>query len=216
MSVPPAFSTDPLRITPWDDSVIDQVGFDARDVYVERFWLPVLGPTATFVLRQFADRFDRQPQGFSLTIDEIAHTVGLSHKAGRSSPVCKAIDRLFHYRIAQPCIGGRPARRRRPPGLVDGMTVRRRLPPIARRMIDRFPPALREHHAVHLSRHPRGVVRVPPATAEQLARTLLSLGEDPVDIRRHLRIMRQPDEVVDAVAGAVLARAGLARATSDR
>jgi hypothetical protein len=34
-----------LRIEPWLDPVIDEVGYDPRSEYVETFWLPVLGPT---------------------------------------------------------------------------------------------------------------------------------------------------------------------------
>jgi hypothetical protein len=34
-----------LRVEPWPDPVIDEVGHDPRSSYVETFWLPVLGPT---------------------------------------------------------------------------------------------------------------------------------------------------------------------------
>jgi hypothetical protein len=33
-----------LQILPWADPVIDQVGYDPRSRYVERFWLGILGP----------------------------------------------------------------------------------------------------------------------------------------------------------------------------
>ena len=39
--------TDRLRIVRWADPVVDVVGHDLRSTYVERFWLPVLGPTTT-------------------------------------------------------------------------------------------------------------------------------------------------------------------------
>ena len=36
--------TPSLFVAPWPDPVIDQVGHDPRSVYVERFWLGILGP----------------------------------------------------------------------------------------------------------------------------------------------------------------------------
>ena len=37
--------TPTLFVVPWGDPVIDTVGYDPRAVYVERFWLGILGPT---------------------------------------------------------------------------------------------------------------------------------------------------------------------------
>ena len=36
-----------IRVEPWPDPVIDELGHDPRSAYVETFWLPVLGPTTT-------------------------------------------------------------------------------------------------------------------------------------------------------------------------
>lgn len=36
----------PLLVVPWNDPVCDQLGMDPRSAYVERFWLPLLGPTS--------------------------------------------------------------------------------------------------------------------------------------------------------------------------
>ena len=36
-----------LAIVPWDDPVFALRGHDPRDHYVERFWLPILGPSST-------------------------------------------------------------------------------------------------------------------------------------------------------------------------
>ena len=38
-----------LVVVPWNDDVVDPVGFDPRSQYVELFWLNVLGPTATWL-----------------------------------------------------------------------------------------------------------------------------------------------------------------------
>lgn len=38
---------DHLRITRWDDPVVDAVGHDPRSAYVERYWLALLGPSSS-------------------------------------------------------------------------------------------------------------------------------------------------------------------------
>ena len=57
MSIPipdPLLPTDHLRVTPWPDAVIDALGHDPRSPYVEQFWLSVLGPSTTWLLRRLA------------------------------------------------------------------------------------------------------------------------------------------------------------------
>ena len=41
-----------LTIRPWADPVIDRVGHDPRSSYVEQFWLAILGPSTTWLLRR--------------------------------------------------------------------------------------------------------------------------------------------------------------------
>src|ERR1044072_7549640 len=43
-----------LPVRPWPDSVIDALGHDPRSAYVERFWLGILGPSTTWLLRYLA------------------------------------------------------------------------------------------------------------------------------------------------------------------
>ena len=76
MSVDPSRSTVeassrcPLsvHVTPWHDPVVDRRGHDPRSVYVEQFWLGVLGPTATWLLRRLVAGFDHQPDGYELDV----------------------------------------------------------------------------------------------------------------------------------------------------
>jgi hypothetical protein len=72
----------PLLVVPWRDPVVDALGFDPRSAYVERFHLPLLGPTATWLLRRFAAEFDSQPQGFSLDAADCARSIGIGNKGG--------------------------------------------------------------------------------------------------------------------------------------
>src|ERR1700679_327867 len=59
-----------LAVVPWPDPVIDTLGYDPRSWYVEQFWLPIVGPTATWLLRRIVSRFDTEPDGFDLDLDE--------------------------------------------------------------------------------------------------------------------------------------------------
>jgi hypothetical protein len=57
-----------LVVLPWADPVIDPIGHDPRSRYVELFWLGVLGPTATLLLRRLADGLESYPDGFELDV----------------------------------------------------------------------------------------------------------------------------------------------------
>lgn len=120
------------RITPWLDDVVDRRGHDPRSAYVERYWLAVIGPTATWIMRRFADEFDRSPDGFSIDLDHTACTMGLSFNRGGHSPFGKALHRCVMFGVALPT--------------PDGYAVRRRLPTVARRHLARLPVDVRDEH----------------------------------------------------------------------
>ena len=69
--------TDTLAIRPWSDPVIDRVGHDPRSAYVEKFWLGILGPSTTWLLRHLAGELDLHPDGFVLSLPECATALGL-------------------------------------------------------------------------------------------------------------------------------------------
>ena len=46
-------------VRPWIDPVVDPIGYDPHGRYVELFWLGVLGPTATWLLRRLAIGLER-------------------------------------------------------------------------------------------------------------------------------------------------------------
>lgn len=112
-------------IRPWDDPVVDARGHDPRSAYVERFWLSVIGPTATWIMRRLADEFDLQPDGFTIDLDQAATSMGLSFSKGHNSPFGKALHRCVMFGLAQPTS--------------DGFAVRRRFPTVAQRHLKRLP-----------------------------------------------------------------------------
>lgn len=77
MSTGSAITTTPfpvpaVRVLPWPDVVIDQMGVDPRSPYVERYWLGLLGPSATWLVRRLADGLDAAPEGFELDLLDTA------------------------------------------------------------------------------------------------------------------------------------------------
>src|ERR1700681_4734793 len=123
-----------IRVVGWPDPVIDRLGYDPRSLYVETFWLGILGPTCTWLLRRLAAGLDEDPDGFDLDISDAARALGLGDRPGRHSPFRRALAR---------CVNFETARRVGP----NTLAVRRRLPPLPRRHLNRLPTSLQKRHA---------------------------------------------------------------------
>lgn len=125
-------SKPPLNITRVEgipDSAIDIDGHRINGTYVELFWTPQLGPTASILLRRLIvdGPFDR---------DTVAAEIGVS------APILdRAVKRLCERSIAR----------------LDEHTgvlyVRRRLWTVSNRMRVTWPTHLREMHRQYLNRH---------------------------------------------------------------
>jgi hypothetical protein len=125
-----------VTIRPWIDPVVDTNGHDPRSEYVERYWLAVIGPTATWIMRRLADEFDEQPGGFRLDLEHTALSMGLSYAKGPASPFGRALQRCVMFGLAQ--------------SLSDGYAVRRRIPQVAQRHLRRLPEEVQAaHQAFH-------------------------------------------------------------------
>jgi hypothetical protein len=166
-----------LRIEPWRDDLVDELGHDPRSPYVEAYWLPILGPSTTWLLRRTAAALDEAPGGFDLDLEETARALGiggLTERPGRQSALLRSLGRCVDFEMAQ-LRGPRT------------LAVRRRLPTIGRRHLVRLPARLREQHAAYLADYPPAPARgaVPVGSAERLrshcrllAASLYELGED--------------------------------------
>jgi len=124
---------DPLPVRPLRDPVVDRLGFDPRSAYVERFWLGVIGPSCTWLLRHTAAAFDQSPDGFDLDLGQTARAIGLGDRTGRNAPMFRTLNRLVVFDLA----------RLWPEG---GLAVRRRLPLLPSRYLVRLPAGLQEAH----------------------------------------------------------------------
>lgn len=170
--------TDHLRITMWSDPVVDLVGHDLRSTYVERFWLPILGPSTTFLLRRTAALLDEHPDGFDLPLLDTAFALGLGSHGGRHGPFLRAIDRAARFNLV------------RSPG-PDALAVRRRAPALSRAQVQRLKPMLREEHeSWHLQaqRHPD--LDHQRRRSRRLALSLAELGEPDEAIEQQLHRWR--------------------------
>ena len=69
-----------LRVEPWHDALIDEVGYDPRSDYVEAFWLPVLGPSTTWLAEALHDpaRGPRPMASSSTSRTRLARSVWVS------------------------------------------------------------------------------------------------------------------------------------------
>lgn len=168
-------SPPPLLIVPWKDPVVDRLGFDPRSAYVERFWLPVLGPTCCWLLRRLAHEFDTQPDGFSIDAVQCARSIGIGGKGGRRGPFHRSIDRCVRFGLIREDEHGI-------------LAVRVRLPPLDGPAIGRLPRLLQDEHRrwqreqQHRSAHP-----ATDAHAARLARSLLDVGATPEEVVAQLR-----------------------------
>jgi hypothetical protein len=163
-----------LLIRPWPDAVIDALGHDPRSAYVETYWLGILGPSTTWLLRRLAAGLEDSPAGFDLDMAETARRLGLGDKGGRNSPFVRALSRSVQFELAQ--LQGD-----------DTLAVRRKIPPLNRRQVLRLPPSLQ---ASHLSWQEAQIgnagVEQQRRRGRQLALSLLELGEDLETTERQL------------------------------
>lgn len=98
----PAASTKVLpstiRIAPLDDPMLVARGHHVRDVYVESFWLPVLGPSAVWLLRHASFHIERSGQ-YVVEPEVLGKRLGLAG-VGRNSPLLRTLDRLVGFHAA--------------------------------------------------------------------------------------------------------------------
>jgi hypothetical protein len=177
-SDPPA-----INIRPWVDAVVDQSGHDPRSRYVEIFWLGVLGPTATWLTRRLVARLEESPEGYRLDLTATAKTMGLSYNSARSSPFSKALQRCVMFGLAHP--------------IDQGLAIRRRIPPVSYRHLQRMPDDVRAAHAAWT----QTTVGIDELTrAHRLAMVLLDTGDESSVIEHHLVALGISDAVAAEAA----------------
>jgi hypothetical protein len=181
----PLSSLDPVNVLPWNDPLVEAVGHDPRSAYVELFWLGILGPSTTWLLRRLAAGFEVYPDGFQLDLEETAKALGLAAAGGRHSPFARALQRSVQFGMAQPHTGG--------------LLVRRMLPPLSHRHAARLPEAVQRAHDAWLEQAAgEAVANHEHVRARALARTMLQLGDDAERTERQLHLVGVPPPIASA------------------
>jgi hypothetical protein len=164
-----------VRVLAWNDCPANEMCVHPRSLYVENFWLPVLGPSTTWLFRHLVDEVEASPSGVELILDDMARSLGLGGAGGRHSAFGRAIERLIHYGVAQ-----RPE-----PG---ALAVRCAIGPVPRRHLIRLPPSVQERHRAWASDQADSAANaVLIRRTRLLALDIRLLGVDAPGIERHLQ-----------------------------
>ncbi|MDQ6741278.1 MAG: hypothetical protein M3021_13190 [Actinomycetota bacterium] len=121
-----------IDIVPWIDEVVEAHGYGPRSMYVETCWLPVLGPTATWIYRRLGSWVEANPDGLEIDLVDLSVSLGLGEGLGRHSLLAKSLGRLARF------------------GAVDwrgeDLAVRRALAPLQERNAQRLSYSARRLH----------------------------------------------------------------------
>ncbi|NLV55081.1 MAG: hypothetical protein GXY13_05670 [Acidimicrobiales bacterium] len=159
-------TTPTLTIEPWTDPVVDSLGHAPRSTYVERFWLPVLGPSTTWLVRLIDARIEAAGGPIELDLTATSAAMGLGRGKGRHSPIVRALHRTRQFGLSRP-------------GFDAALAVRRTIPPLTRSQADRLPVALRaEHRRWCEVERDAGTLDAQRRRARRVAIALADLGED--------------------------------------
>jgi len=199
----PELPVPQVAVEVWTDPVVDRLGHDPRSAYVERFWLPIMGPSTVWFLRRVADGLDHSPDGFTLDLADTALALGVGVRGGRNAPMLRTIDRSCRFGAA----------RHQGPGTI---AVRRRLAPLTLGQVERLPASLQAEHE-RWRRDPAPTVALADLQhrARTIAVTLADGGDGAETIERRLHVLRfHPAIAHDAVRWALDRRSEVADAVS--
>jgi len=135
----PSFPIASCTVDIWSDVVVDQLGHDPRSAYVERYWLPILGPSTVFLLRLIADGFDQHNGPFQLDLVQVSMQLGIGMRGGKNSPMVRTLERCRRFGAARLMT-------------TNSFEVRRRLAPLTRSQVSRLPEKLQRDHEQWLTR----------------------------------------------------------------
>jgi hypothetical protein len=101
-----------MHVTVWRDQSVEERGYEASSLFVELFWLPVLGPSAIVLFRRLNLLLKSRPEGIVLEMDVLARELGLGTATTKHSPLRRAISRLVRFGLAERSASGQIAVRR--------------------------------------------------------------------------------------------------------
>jgi hypothetical protein len=121
-----------LDVRPWLDELVEAHGYGPRSMYVETCWLPVLGPTATWLYRRLGSWAEFNPDGLTIDTTDLSVSLGLGEGLGLRAQLARSLERLVRFDVAR--FQG------------DVFEVRRALAPLPQRHVDRLSYSSRRLH----------------------------------------------------------------------
>ena len=144
-------AADPLRVVRRPAQSTDVLGYGPCSAYVETFWLPTLGPLATFTFRRLGVWLEQHPDGVWVSLEELGECLGVGGGTGRRAPIVRALGRLADFRAATLD--------------ADRYTLRSELPMLSTRQVERLPACLITAHEQLIQGSTRGIQQA--STARQ-------------------------------------------------
>ena len=120
-----------IRVVCWDEPTFEAIVFPVHHPYVESLWLPVIGPSATWMLRRLSAWATACPDGVDVALVELSGSLGLGWASGRTSSVQRTLRRLVMFGLAQ---------------WTGELAVRTIVPPLSPRQLTRLAPGLVRVH----------------------------------------------------------------------
>jgi hypothetical protein len=162
-----------LHVVEWHDPVADPHGVHPCSRYVELYWLGVIGPSTTWLLRRLTYGLEVHGDGFDLHLPETARALGLGDKMGKNSPFRRALARLITFELARPQGPGE-------------LAVRQHIPPLPLRHLSRLPETLQRSHRRWVAEQRLSEPEQMRRRASRLAAGLADAGHDRASIERRL------------------------------
>jgi hypothetical protein len=101
--LPPLLYLRPLLVPIADASATGEQlpRFRTDHPYVERCWLPVIGPAATLCLRRLGAELDAHPSGTAIDLAILARDLGLRAHLNATAPLSRSLRRLSDFGLAR-------------------------------------------------------------------------------------------------------------------
>lgn len=129
----PPLALDRLEVSAWCDPRIDDLGIDVHSDYVEKYWLGILGPSSTWLLRYLVAELDAARGSFIMEPHLASACLGLGMARGQNSSFMRALGRLIQHNLVRG-------------NGYHGIAVRRYVPLLSQRHVQRLPHLIQRDH----------------------------------------------------------------------
>lgn len=90
-----------MSVRPWPGGSLGGCRYDAGDVYVETYWLPILGPSDVLAVRRIALWIEAEADGVNVDLAELGASLGVGTGTGRHTQINRTLTRLIDFGVAR-------------------------------------------------------------------------------------------------------------------